>query len=101
MKRPSQEMLQILLDYITDERARLEIEDWERAIGFTVRCRYTERKVNDSFYGHFDNVVDAFAYATRFQNDLNDGMTEEEIKREGFMCDVFPVLPLDEELLPS
>ena len=98
MKRPSQKDMQVLLDYISEERAQLEIDDWGRAIGFTVRCRYTEKNVNDSFYGHFENLLEAFAYANRFQADLNAGMTEDEIKREGFVCTVFPILPLDEEL---
>lgn len=75
-----------LLDRLESQDA---MDDLNRAIGWTVRCRDLEF-TRDTFYGFFADPIAAMNYAAELKKDLERDLAKDE---PGWECTPFPILP--------
>jgi hypothetical protein len=92
MSAPSRENMRELVDFLQDQRAHLAAEEEENAIGHIVMLRCNEFG-SLTFYGLYDDSVEAMRAATRAERAINRGLQPEQIPTEGWQCFVYPLQP--------
>ena len=80
------------MDFVNELRVKTELEDHELTIGY-VTCVRDHEFGRISLLGLFEDPIEAFRHAARMQEELNQGLTDEQRVEEGWTCDVLPVLP--------
>ncbi len=87
-------VLAVMRAWINDEQVKILLEEQALAVGYVTRVRNNGDDM-ETLYGLHATPAEAFQHAARMQNELNSGLTPEQLAADGFICDVLTVVRAD------